>query len=237
MGQIFVWVLRSVKLPEGSGLRAAGFSLVEMAVALSIVGLLAAGASKGYIFLKQARLQRMVQQMTSVRMAVSFFRDRYDAMPGDWTGTDSDDMRGGNGNGILDGDYLTPWSEKNLFWYHLQKTGSAEDLAFVSSLGHRPEDGVFVPKGALRGGLFAVTEPQGVGSGLWIVVADANNANRGVLTPAEAQFLDQKLSNGNPLLGGVQSRDDSSAQQNCVQDGRYAIRNKRARCLVYVRLD
>ena len=63
----------------------AGFSLVEMAVALVITGILFAGVLKGTELIESARLNRLVAQIQQYRIATTSFWERYGALPGDFS--------------------------------------------------------------------------------------------------------------------------------------------------------
>lgn len=62
----------------------AGFSLIELAIALIIMGFLIGGVLKGRELIESARLKRIVSQLTEYQLATRTFIDRYDALPGDF---------------------------------------------------------------------------------------------------------------------------------------------------------
>lgn len=215
----------------------AGFGLLEIAIALSIVGLLGAGVYKGYGLLERARLQRTVSQIQDIYMAHRMFKERYGSIPGDWSeATLFGDMRAGNGNGVLDGDSLTPWSEVNLFWAHLLRTGFLTGVSFVKSGAIHPSKGVFVPKTPLGVGIFVVSNPSNL-TGIWLRLADPVHSQQAFLTPVMAHALDIGLDNGQPLWGRVRAQ-NSGAGRGCVtEDGAYNLPNKRRCCVLYVSLE
>lgn len=61
----------------------AGFTLVELAIVLLIVGLLIAGILKGQELIENSRTTATIQQYKSYEAAVNTFRDSYGALPGD----------------------------------------------------------------------------------------------------------------------------------------------------------
>ena len=218
-----------------------GFSLLEVALGLTVIGVLAAGALKGYGLLKQARLYKTVQQIQGARIACMMFKERFGFLPGDapeeilleamQSGVGQ--LRGGNGDGLIDGNPLTPWSEASLFWCHLKTAGFLKDIRFSQK-----QEGIFVPQTASGSGLFVMSNPPGIGYGNWFVIASMAGADKAILTPEAAQGLDKKFSNGNPLEGTMQSRDaPGSEQQSCVKEGRYNLDTQRPCCLVYVAID
>lgn len=61
----------------------AGFTLVEIAIVLVIVGLLLAGVLKGQELIENSRISNIAKDMDSVTAAVASYRDRYQGLPGD----------------------------------------------------------------------------------------------------------------------------------------------------------
>src|SRR5688500_14426520 len=112
-----------------------GFTLVEIAIVLVIIGLLLGGILKGQEMITQAKIKNVIADFSGVSAAYHGYQDRYRAIPGDdpnasrWaTG------RVGSGNGIVDGTYNnacpggtgqpaigTP--ESCLFWHDLRLAG------------------------------------------------------------------------------------------------------------------
>lgn len=60
-----------------------GFTLVELAIVITIIGLLIGGVLKGQELLENARSTATVAQVKSYQAAMVTFRDIYKAMPGD----------------------------------------------------------------------------------------------------------------------------------------------------------
>ena len=61
----------------------AGFTLVELAIVLLIVGLLIAGILKGQELIENSRTTATIQQIKSYEAATNTFRDSYGGLPGD----------------------------------------------------------------------------------------------------------------------------------------------------------
>ena len=104
-----------------------GFTLVEIAIVLVIIGLLLGGILKGQEMIVQARIKNVIADMTGVSAAMYGYQDRYRALPGDdaqaaarWnTG-----VAAANGNGIIEGVYLAAaGTESAEFWRHLRLAG------------------------------------------------------------------------------------------------------------------
>ena len=70
-----------------------GFTLVEIAIVLVIIGLLLGGILKGQEMITQAKIKNIVADFSGVSAAYYGYQDRYRAIPGDdpnaatrWTG-------------------------------------------------------------------------------------------------------------------------------------------------------
>ena len=98
-----------------------GFTLIEIAIVLVIIGLLLGGVLKGQELINTARVRALNNNVDGVTAAWFSFQDRYRGFPGDYQqgsvnlpGVTAD----GDGNGLVDTD-----SERALVWVHLQSAG------------------------------------------------------------------------------------------------------------------
>ena len=60
-----------------------GFTLVEIAIVLVIIGLLLGGILKGQEMITQAKIKNVIADVTGVSAAMYGYQDRYRALPGD----------------------------------------------------------------------------------------------------------------------------------------------------------
>ena len=104
-----------------------GFTLVEIAIVLVIIGLLLGGILKGQEMITQAKIKNVVSDFSGISAAYYGYQDRYRAIPGDdlnaatrWTGATA-----GNGDGQVAGAYnsQTATDESRLWWDHLRRAG------------------------------------------------------------------------------------------------------------------
>lgn len=107
-----------------------GFTLIEIAIVLVIIGLLLGGVLKGQELITGARVRNLIQQQEGVKAAYFGFLDRFRALPGDYanaTTTISGVTSGlsGCGNGDGDGQIENGSNlyENILAWEHLSKAG------------------------------------------------------------------------------------------------------------------
>jgi len=219
----------------------AGFSLIELAVVLIIMGLLIGGILKGRDLIESARLKRVISQLNELRMATSTFLDKYDALPGDFHHASTQikaNLPNGNGNGIVEGAGLAPGSEALAFWAHLAGAGLIGNPGLENEI-NLGEFGKGAPESSLGGGFTVENNPQGL-SGLWFVLGQKHNTHGtgGLLTPAQALSIDKRMDNGHPTSGKVRAMDGTDmAPHSCVlESGAYNLENHEPACVLFFQL-
>src|SRR5512132_2494572 len=65
--------------------RQSGFTLIEIAIVLVIIGLLLGGVLKGQELITSARVRNLISQQDGIKAAYFGFLDRYRALPGDYS--------------------------------------------------------------------------------------------------------------------------------------------------------
>jgi prepilin-type N-terminal cleavage/methylation domain-containing protein len=101
-----------------------GFTLLEIAIVLVILGLLLGGLVKGQELISSARVHNLIALQDGIKAAYFGFEDRYRALPGDYASAVQNIPSvggGGNGNGRIElgGTPL----ENLLVWDHLSHAG------------------------------------------------------------------------------------------------------------------
>jgi prepilin-type N-terminal cleavage/methylation domain-containing protein len=128
-----------------------GFTLVEIAIVLVIIGLLLGGILKGQEMITQAKIKNVVNDFNGITAAVNSYQDRYRALPGDdlnastrWV---SASAVSGNGNGQYTGTYnnvltAAPLAaeETNSFWWHLRLAGFVAGATSGAAAGQQPNN-------------------------------------------------------------------------------------------------
>ncbi|HXZ96407.1 MAG TPA: prepilin-type N-terminal cleavage/methylation domain-containing protein, partial [Burkholderiales bacterium] len=105
-----------------------GFTLIEIAIVLVIIGLLLGGVLKGQELITSARVRNLIAQQDGIKAAYFGFQDRYRALPGDYPGALANAnipnvaaTLGGNGDGqILN---TAGANEQTIAWTHLSHAG------------------------------------------------------------------------------------------------------------------
>lgn len=120
-----------------------GFTLVEMAVVMVVIGLLIGGILKGETLLEAARIDRTIRDVRDIQTAALTFREKYGTWPGDLSsatrrlvGCDASTFcQAGDGNGqvgvtwmgISPAPLCAPPDinscEPSMFWKHLSLAG------------------------------------------------------------------------------------------------------------------
>lgn len=182
--------------------RQAGFTLVEIAIVLVIIGLLLGGVLKGQELIEGARIKNAIKDMDGVSSAVNAYVDRFHRMPGDdgplatltarggsWTSV----TQGGNNDGIFNpstAQVFTGGGEGTAFWQALKAAG------FVT--GNPADAGVAsLPRNAFNGLV-------GVGVGVTPTVGGAQRSVCLSQVPGKsARAIDTQLDDGIPNTGSV----------------------------------
>ena len=110
-----------------------GFTLVEIAIVLVIIGLLLGGILKGQEMITQAKTKNVIADFSGISTAYHSYQDRYRATPGDDGGAAgrwavAPAAVSGNGNGAVAGAYNADCAaasppESCQWWDHLRRAG------------------------------------------------------------------------------------------------------------------
>lgn len=112
----------------------AGFTLVEIAIVLVIIGLLLGGVLKGQELINSAKVKNLANDFRQVPLFIYGYQDKYKRLPGDDPNVGGASSRfGANigtlattpgtvGNGVIEGawDSTTLTDESALFWQHVR---------------------------------------------------------------------------------------------------------------------
>ncbi len=131
-----------------------GFTLVEIAIVLVIIGLLLGGVLKGQELVNSAKVKNFANDFRNIPLFIYGYQDKFKAIPGDdslanvhVTGaTKATSPTGTLGNGVINGnwDSDTATDESYLFWQHVRLAGLAAGPT-------SPADASYIPKNAEGG--------------------------------------------------------------------------------------
>ena len=196
----------------------AGFTLVEIAIVLVIIGLLLGGILKGQEMITQAKIKNVVNDFNGITAAVNSYQDRYRAMPGDdlgaagrWAGAVS-----GGGNGQIAGLYnaatagtYTSAMESNLFWWHLRLAGFVGGSTTGQAAGQQPNNAVSGIMGVETG--VAATS----GLGFTSAIICSSNLPDKIAIAVDTQ-MDDGASNTGQLRGQLQTAPNPNTAATAV---------------------
>jgi prepilin-type N-terminal cleavage/methylation domain-containing protein len=194
-----------------------GFTLIEIAIVLVIIGLLLGGVLKGQELINSAKVKNLATDFKNVPIYIYGYQDKYKALPGDdanvlthlgasavaATTPTTCSGPGGSclGNGVINGTWntTTVTDESYLFWQHIRMAGFGPGSTDASNTpaaiqAYRPTNAV--------GGIIGVTnsltdKPINGMVGTYIVCSDS-------IPGKFAKQLDTTLDDGNTATGSVQ---------------------------------
>lgn len=215
-----------------------GFTLLELSVVLVVIGLIVGAVVAGMNLTKNAQTQSVINEFGAYKAAINTFKDKFGALPGDMSDASSFWSTVSNGNG--DGQVCCLTDESAEVWEHLSaaqlilgdytSTGSI-DPGVTSPLSKASNKAFwwYWYVGLTNNGYGSGNNPINGQTGNFLTItgrSSNNNPRTGVLTPAEALGIDQKIDDGNPSSGNMLADDSYEAtgttwDQNCTNGGDY----------------
>jgi len=183
---------------------AKGFTLIEIAIVLVIIGLLLGGVLKGQELITGARVRNLISQQDGIKAAFFGFQDRYRALPGDYAAA-STNIAGvtivGNGNGRIEAGGGGAIHEEILVWNHLTAAGflngsyvMASSSVAAPAQSNNPVNPYSVYLTLAYDALYGTGTPP-----------SKHNLKTGSQVPVEIMAeVDRKVDDGQPYAGGFQ---------------------------------
>lgn len=183
-----------------------GFTLIEIAIVLVIIGLLLGGVLKGQELITSARVRNLIAQQDGIKAAYFGFLDRYRALPGDYSAASSNIKgvaAGAVGNGDGDGQ-IELANESVRAWDHLSKAGFITGSYIYAAVGEAVSD-TNTPKNPYAGYLQLVYDNN---YGAEVAGSNRHNLKTGNQIPvAILAEVDRKIDDGKPYSGAFQFSD------------------------------
>jgi prepilin-type N-terminal cleavage/methylation domain-containing protein len=184
-----------------------GFTLIEIAIVLVIIGLLLGGVLKGQELINSAKVKNLATDFKNIPVYIYGYQDKFRALPGD-DGSAASHVDGASvastggtiNNGVIEGEWdtSTPTDETMRFWQQIRMaglatgpTGAAADILPTNSVN----------------GVIGITNsgtdnpdpnaPNGI-KGSYIICSAS-------ILGKYAKQLDIQMDNGDPLTGSMRT--------------------------------
>ena len=201
-----------------------GFTLIEIAIVLVIIGLLLGGVLKGQELINSAKVKNFAQDFRNIPLYIYGYQDKFKAIPGDDSAVATTHLganvngvavvtattpAGTIGNGVINGAWNSnvPTDESILFWQHVRLAGLAAgptaapaDAAGILAFLPTNADGQII-------GITSGTTPPITGmSGTYIVCSQS-------ILGKYARQLDSTLDDGVSNTGSLRVMANQAANQ------------------------
>ena len=194
-----------------------GFTLIEIAIVLVIIGLLLGGVLKGQELINSAKVKNLANDFKNIPVYIYGYQDKFRALPGDdglaashVTNAFSATSTKLN-NGVIDGawDSKTTTDETQKFWEHVRLAGLATGPTTGDMLPTNAVNGVI---GITNSGATDNPDPAAVGSkiqGSYII------CSAGILGKYAKQ-LDIQMDDGTPTTGSMRAYDSTTSRPSTL---------------------
>lgn len=195
-----------------------GFTLIEIAIVLVIIGLLLGGVLKGQELINSARVKNLATDFRNIPVYIYGYQDKYRAVPGDdahakdHVGTTATQAAGATaGNGTIDGtwDSTTAAVETQIFWQHVRLAGLANGPTDPATADFRPTNSVGGAIGIQSNSAAFVSIVQNAAGAASLMSGTYIICSQGVLGKYAAQ-LDITMDDGESDTGSMRMFDPAS---------------------------
>ena len=235
--------------------KSAGFSMVEMAVVLLILGLLIGGVTVGAGLLRQAELRAVLAEVEKHKIAIEHFTQLYGALPGDITNASGSnnffdgETTNGDGDGQISSvspsgtqETFSAWDQLTLARYLTGSYSGTESAGGTAIIGFNVPPTTHITGGGYS--LAWVDQPaEGAQDALgryyaanYLVFASEDGLGTvitgGIIKPDDALYIDSKADNGiadsGAILGGGST---------CFSGESYTLATTTAACYLYFNIE
>ncbi|MEO5692294.1 MAG: prepilin-type N-terminal cleavage/methylation domain-containing protein [Usitatibacter sp.] len=187
-----------------------GFTLVEIAIVLVIIGLLLGGILKGQELINSAKVKNIANDFRVIPTYIYAYQDKFKSLPGDDATVTSHvpgatAATGGTlGNGVIEGSWndASGTSEAFLFWQHVR-------LANLAAGPTDPTDATYRPVNAV-GGNFGISSNSAATATIAGMTGTYQVCSKGILGKFALQ-LDVQMDDGQPCSGSMRAIPDVGA--------------------------
>lgn len=185
--------------------RQSGFTLIEIAIVLVIIGLLLGGILKGQELINSARVKNLATDFRNIPVFIYGYQDKFKALPGDdsaasthaadATNASTPGAAADRGNGVIDGAWnsITSTDESYLFWQHVRLAGLAPGSTVTGAADYPPQNAA-----GGRIGIQSAKPFTTMNSGTWFICSAG-------ITGKFAKQLDSQLDDGDTDAGAMQA--------------------------------
>jgi prepilin-type N-terminal cleavage/methylation domain-containing protein len=210
-----------------------GFTLIEIAIVLVIIGLLLGGVLKGQELIQNARVRNIIAQQDGIKAAYFGFQDRYRGIAGDYpdglakqnipginAGGVCGNNCGGDQNGLID-----LQRETYLAWYHLSLAGFITG-SYVTSGVEAAATTANSPTNPFGGFMQVIFDSTYAG-----IANNRNNIKTGSGIPATILAeVDRKIDDGNPTTGEFRFSLFGGVPAQCLTGVAWEINTGQSNC-------
>ncbi len=236
-------------------MRQRGFSLVELAIVLVIIGLITGGILTGQDLIRASEMNSVISDYNKYTTAANTFKLKYNAFPGDisnatsYWGTASGGCPNGAGtgtqtcNGDFDG-FMENHNETYRAWQHLALAGLIPGTYSGTHSGGGSVLGTNTPESRIKAagwGWYYSAGPWGITiplrNNMVFGAATASDApvTCSVLTPAEAMSIDTKMDDGKPSVGNMITG-CGGCVDNITATATYTVSNSASVCAFLIKM-
>ena len=216
-----------------------GFTLIEIAIVLVIIGLLLSGVLKGQELINSAKVKNLANDFKNIPLFINSYQDKYRALPGDDASIGTANTHIANaaactpaaatkcapGNGIIDGAWNAHavTDESYLFWQHVRLAGLTPGVATIPGTpaagdGYLPVNATGGEIGIQSNANFTTITSNAAGTAGTGIAGTYVTCSQGIPGRFVLQ-LDIMLDDGNTDAGSMRAADPATAGRSIVTGG------------------